>query len=153
MRTETEDLADRFSRVLDESFKRLAKQQKHLPLPIHKHLNANQIRAMHLLHTHPGMAQKDLAEAMGITPAAISTAVKEMTSLGLIDRKSDPDDARQMRLYLSEQAQCQISEIQIMRSKAVARLLAALPLEEQRMIVEALERAIMQSPQEETGPP
>jgi DNA-binding MarR family transcriptional regulator len=153
MRTETDELADRFWRVLEESFKRVADQQKRAPLPAYRHLNDNQIRAMHLLHNKPGMVQKELAETMGITPAAVSTAVKEMTTLGLVDRHPDPEDARLSRLYLSEEARCKIGEMRTIRLQAVTGLLESLPLEEQRMIVEALERAMLKAPTGNIGPP
>ncbi len=153
MRTETDELADRFWRVLEESFKRVADQQKRAPLPPYRHLNDSQIRAMHLLHNRPGIVQKELAEMMGITPAAVSTALKEMTTLGLVDRQPDPEDARLSRLYLSEEARCKIGEMRTIRLQAVTSLLESLPLEEQRMIVEALERAVSNVPLGNTGPP
>jgi DNA-binding MarR family transcriptional regulator len=134
-----EDLALRFMRVIEEAFKRMALQQKNHPF---KELNLNQIRALHLLHHHPGQLQKELAEELGITPAAVSAIVRQMQVVSLVERRIDVDDARSMRLYLSEEAQCMIAENQQIRRKAVGDLLAGLPLNEQRMVVEALERSL-----------
>jgi DNA-binding MarR family transcriptional regulator len=88
------------------------------------------------------MVQKDLAEQLEITPAAISTAVRHMERCGLIERIPDTHDARLMRLYLSDNAQEMIHESQAQRWRAAASLLEGLPLTEQRMVVEALERAL-----------
>lgn len=136
---DTEDLALRFMRVIEEVFKRMALQQKNHPF---KELNLNQIRALHLLHHHPGQAQKELAEELGITPAAVSAIVRQMQIMSLVERQTDADDARSIRLHLSEEAQSMIAENQQIRCKAVADLLAGLPLDEQRMVVEALERSL-----------
>lgn len=136
---ETKDLALRFMRVIEESFKRIALQQKHHPF---KDLNMNQVRALHMLHHRPGLLQKELAEDLSVTPAAVSTIVRQMQAMSLIERQTDATDARSMRLYLSEEAQHMIAENQQVRCNAVADLLAGLPLNEQRMVVEALERSL-----------
>ncbi len=139
---ETRELALRFMEVMEQSFRRFGQHvPKRMKSAFHE-LNVNQIRALHLLHANPGSAQKDLAEFLEITPAAISTAVREMEQMGLVERKADEKDARQMRLYLSDSAQQTLNEYRNLRCEGVAQLLRALPLDEQRMVVEALERAI-----------
>jgi DNA-binding MarR family transcriptional regulator len=139
---ESQELAARFIKVFETAFKHLAKNQSQPFNPIFRELNSNQFRAMHLLHTTPGMVQKDLAEQLEVTPAAISTAVRQMERFGLVQRKPDTSDARLMRLYLSDEARNAIREMNNHRRHAVVNLLEGLPLSEQRTIVEALERAI-----------
>lgn len=140
---ETIDLAERFLRVMEISFKKLAEHRK-FPQShsVFKSLNINQIRAMHLLYHESGMLQKDLAEKLEVTPAAISTTVGQMEQLGLVERRSDSGDLRQKRLYLSDYGHTLIQENQAMRRNSVADLLGVLPLSEQQMIVELLERAV-----------
>ena len=138
-RQQTKELALRFMRVFEEAFKRIGLQQKHHPF---KELNMNQIRALHLLHHQAGMTQKGLAEDLGITAAAVSTIVRHMQAMNLIDRQTDSADARSVRLFLSEEAQALIAENQQVRCNAMADLLSGLPLDEQRMVVEALERSL-----------
>lgn len=154
-RTETEELSARFLRVLEASFKQLSNHKLFPPTnSIFKLLNMNQMRALHLLYRTPGMAQKELAEILEITPAAISTAVKSLEKLELVERREDSEDARQKRLYLSDFGRTVIRQNQAVRDKAVVHLLGALPLEEQRMIVEALEKAMMTWRDDQaTGPP
>lgn len=139
---ETQELAARFMQVFEAAFKHLAKSNTQPFNPIFRELNGNQFRAMHLLHSSPGMVQKDLAEKLEVTPAAISTAVRQMERFGLVQRKPDTIDARLMRLYLSEEAQKAIHEMNNHRRHAVVNLLEGLPLSEQRVIVEALEKAL-----------
>lgn len=140
-RLDTEALALRFMDVIEEAFKRLSESSTPMP-SVMKELNFNQIRALHILHRQPGLVQKNLAGGLRITPAAISTAVREMVTMGLIERRSDPNDARMMRLYLSDTASDMIGQAQLARVAAVANLLQALPYDEQLHIVEALEAAL-----------
>ncbi|MBI5670856.1 MAG: MarR family transcriptional regulator [Chloroflexi bacterium] len=153
---ETMELARRFLRVL-EVLGRLTHYQ--MPEHLQGQLAINHFKALHILHHRPGMAQKELAECMRVTPAAVSNAVQHMENLGLIERrrpKSNPHekkpDNRLVHLYLSEQGEAFIRESQVERCRATADLLSALPLNEARMIVEALERA-MQAKQEEMNTP
>ncbi len=140
-RQDTEALALRFISVIEETFKRLSEHSAPMPSVL-KELNFNQIRALHILHRQPGLVQKNLADGLGITPAAISTAVREMVTMGLIERRGDPNDARLTRLYLSDSADAMIKQAQLARVGAVANLLQALPYDEQLHIVEALETAL-----------
>ncbi len=47
-------------------------------------------------------SQKQLAKALGITPAAIAMTVKKLEAEGLICRASAKDDSRRNELFLSE---------------------------------------------------
>jgi DNA-binding MarR family transcriptional regulator len=105
-------------------------------------LHLNQMHMLGMLHKEPGISQKDLAERLQLTPAAISTAMREMVGFGLVDRRPDPYDARLMRLHLSKDGQKIFDDSQMIRCAGMADLLSALPLSEQQMIVEALERAL-----------
>jgi DNA-binding MarR family transcriptional regulator len=155
---ETMNLARRFLRVMEVIGKL---SQYRMPNDLVGQLAVNHFRALHILHHRPGMAQKELAQCMNVTPAAVSNAVQHMMALGLIERrrpetKLDSEekkpDNRLYLLFLSEQGETFIRESQEERCHAAADLLSALPLEEQRMIVEALERA-MQAKQEEMNRP
>jgi DNA-binding MarR family transcriptional regulator len=147
---ETEALIARFQAVMESSFKRAGKNRMYpVTNKIFTSLTINQIRALHMLLRSPGMAQKELAEHLEVTPAAVSTAVKQLERLGLVERRSNAEDARQKRIYLSEYGEQVISENQNARNHAIASLLNTLTLDEQHMIVEILERAMMR--QQEAG--
>jgi DNA-binding MarR family transcriptional regulator len=140
-RPETNDLAARFMRVFESSFRHMSQKRHHNQF--FKDLSINKLHALNMLYMHPGTAQKELAELLQITPAAISTAVREMESMGLIERKADEHDARLMRLYLSEEASQIMGEHILNRHAAIAKLLSVLPIEEQYMIVSSLEKAFL----------
>lgn len=133
------EMASRFLKALDALFKLTPHK---MPSPVMKQLNFNQHHALRLLFEQSGISQKDLAERLEITPAAVSTAIREMESFGLVERHPDPADARQVQLFLSEQARNLIKQGHEMRCGAVANVLDALAIEEQQVIVELLERAL-----------
>ncbi len=137
----TNELAARFMRVFDASFKQMSQRKHHNH--VFKDLSINQLHMLNMIYHNPGTAQKELAELLQITPAAVSTAIREMESMGLVERKADEHDARLMRLYLSEEANQIVGENLSHRHAAIAKLLSVLPLEEQHMIVTSLEKALL----------
>lgn len=139
---ETRELALRFLHVFEESFKLLAKHRPPHNHELFKNLKINQMRAMHFLYQQPGMPQKVLAEKLEVTAAAISTSINQLERMKLVERRRDDEDARSWLLYLSETGTQIMTEARNMRCHSVAALLEGLPLEEQRMVVEALERAL-----------
>lgn len=136
---ETRELAGRFLAVFDSMWK-LSKNRP--PDPITGRLHLNQLHALMLLHRYPGMSQKDLAERLQVTPAAISTAMRQLEHYGLVERNADEQDARAKRLYLSDAGRERIERNHHDRCSALYEILNALPLEEQHMVVTTLERAI-----------
>lgn len=141
-RHESLSLAERFMRVFEASHRQMSQEKHHNHHEAFKDLSINKLIALNMLHRNPGRAQKELAEFLQITPAAVSTAVREMETMGLIERKPDNTDVRLMRLYLSDEANQIISESNMHRLKAIANLLSVLPDDEQHMIVSSLEKAL-----------
>lgn len=148
-RNETTELAIRFLRVFEYIGKFARQRQPFKPNHIMGRLHLNQMHMLGLLHRDPGISQKDLAERLQITPAAISTSMREMVGFGLVDRRPDPHDARLMRLHLSQDGQKMFDDFQTARCIGMADLLSVLPLSEQRMVVEVLERALTAKQQAE----
>jgi DNA-binding MarR family transcriptional regulator len=62
-------------------------------------LNRTDMRCLSVLVRHGPMSSKHLAEAAGLTPGAMTTAIDRMESRGLVERKRDPDDRR--TIYVS----------------------------------------------------
>jgi DNA-binding MarR family transcriptional regulator len=137
--SESFELAERLLLVLDVIVK---VTEYRMPDDITNSLRMNQIRALYLLKYAPGISQKDLAEQLNITPAAVSITVRDMEKLNLVERQPDPADARQVKLYLSAYGKDMLAQGEEMRCNAVAKMLSVLPIEEQRAIVETLERAL-----------
>lgn len=112
-------------------------------------LSFNQLRALGILEQLPGITQKELAAHLKITPASVSTAIREMETLNMVERRPNPDDARQIQLHLTEFGTSVLTESEQARAAVIARVLDALPLDQQQLIVKGLEYAIRVA-QEET---
>lgn len=137
---ETYNLAARFLRVF-QIMTKLTKQDT--PDATTDALNVNQLRALGVIYNEPGITQKELAQSLDITAASVSISVGKMVKANLLEKQPDPDDGRVLRLYLGPQGQRMIKHIENEQTNMVADLLGNLSLDEQQIVVEALERALV----------
>jgi DNA-binding MarR family transcriptional regulator len=105
-------------------------------------LHANQLTALHFVFYEPGITQTALAARLNVTTTAVSKSVREMVEQGLIERRTDPNDARSMKLYLAPKGQHIVEEIIEASIQVLVDLLSTLESDEQQALVENLERAI-----------
>lgn len=113
-----------------------------IPDIVGQDLNVNQFRALQLLRHRPGLTQKDVAENLNIKPSSASVAIRRLEDLKFVERHADPEDGRVMRLYLGRRGQEIVHRTDEMQANFFADLLSTLPMDEQRMVINALERAI-----------
>lgn len=106
-------------------------------------LSLSQFRALVVLAHRPGLAQKELAEALGLTPAATSTALQRLLASGLVRREADAADSRMVRLFLTADGHAIVSQMQTARRQAAAALLARLDPDDQELLVTLLEKALL----------
>lgn len=106
-------------------------------------LNVNQLRALNLIYREPGISQKALAERLDVTSASVSVSIGKMLEAKLVEKHHDPVDGRIMRLYLGARGQELVRKVEDQQIRGIARLLDGLPLTEQQLVVETLERALL----------
>jgi DNA-binding MarR family transcriptional regulator len=140
--SETEALAGRFQDVFEQAFRRVMHDQAFKVGHVFKSMTMNQMRALHILYRDAGVLQRDLAEKLGITPAAISPAIRDLENQGLVIRQRDEADARSMRLHLSDVGRELIEQNLALRRRALMNLFKEMTHDEQLMIVQAFERAL-----------
>lgn len=61
-----------------------------------------QVFILGALWEEEGMTQSELAERTWVQPATISTTLRRMEQAGLVVRRSDPEDQRAYRVYLTD---------------------------------------------------
>lgn len=61
-----------------------------------------QMRVLHCILCNPGWGQKDIAEALYISPAAVADICKRLEQDGLLQRDVDPDNRRCKTLMVTE---------------------------------------------------
>jgi DNA-binding MarR family transcriptional regulator len=76
-------------------------------------LRPPQVRILFLISRHnEGVAAKDLAEMLGVTPGAVTQLVDGLVDLGLVRREDDVKDRRILRIKLTEFARSKLEEFQ-----------------------------------------
>lgn len=59
---------------------------------------------------HPGITQKELAEALRIQPASVSELLMKLERKGLVIREKDEQDRRSIKVQLTEESQSILAE-------------------------------------------
>jgi DNA-binding MarR family transcriptional regulator len=91
---------------------------------------------LRLLRRSPGIRVQDAAVELGIASNSVSTLVKQLSRAGLIERTTDPLDARAAQLRLTREAEAYLKDLGSAREEAVARALDAMT-EDDRLRLEA----------------
>jgi DNA-binding MarR family transcriptional regulator len=65
------------------------------------HASLSELLALRELVEHPGMAQNDLAERLGLEKSTVSRLVAGMEQRGWVSRDRDPENRRYLRLTLT----------------------------------------------------
>jgi DNA-binding MarR family transcriptional regulator len=86
-----------------------------------------QVELLLLVRSEPGISGKEVARRLGTAPNTVSTLVRELTDLGLLDRDRDPADRRVVRLRITDAARSRMADYEAHRSALLAEALAALP--------------------------
>ncbi len=74
-------------------------------------VNGTDLRCAFLLMHGPPMTAKELAEATGLTPGAVTTVLDRMEAAGLARRRHDEADRRRVQVELTAEARRKINEI------------------------------------------
>jgi DNA-binding MarR family transcriptional regulator len=85
-----------------------------------------QLELLRLVKAQPGLRPREAAEALGVLPNTVSTLLKSLEGMGLMERQRDGDDARGVRLHLTAAAWARIATWQDQRQAVVAAALDAL---------------------------
>jgi len=67
----------------------------------HVHASLSEVLALRELIEHPGLAQNELAERLGLEKSTVSRLVAGMEQRGWVSRDRDPENRRYLRLTLT----------------------------------------------------
>ena len=93
---------------------------------------------LRLVGRQPGIRVQDAALDLGVASNSVSTLVKQLNRVGLVDRSTDPLDGRAVCLRLSPLAQEWVNQLGNAREQAIDRGLAALDDENRRVLEAAM---------------
>jgi len=84
------------------------------------------------LSAEDGLAQKELADEMLLTPPTVSRMLKTMEQSGVIERRPDAGDQRVTRVYLTAKGRRLADDLRGVTSRYVAETFGRLPDEDLR---------------------
>jgi DNA-binding MarR family transcriptional regulator len=99
-----------------------------------------QYRALVVLASRGAQGVAALADAVAVTPPTASRLCDRLVRKGLVRRRTDRHDRRQVRVGLTEAGRRLIDTVTARRRKEIAALLAAVSPEEQQSVATALRR-------------
>jgi DNA-binding MarR family transcriptional regulator len=81
-----------------------------------------------------------LAEAVGVTPATATRMCDRLVRKGLIRRRTERDDRRQLRVALTAKGRSLVDAVTGRRRQEIGRIMSEIPAEQQAILVQALGR-------------
>ncbi len=105
-------------------------------------LGPPQLALMAQIARHPGCRLKDVAAGLRVRPPTASVAVRHLEEKGLVERWPDPEDRRAVRLFLTPEGSALYRRAERFRQEKAKRLLGGLSSEEQKALLELLQRAL-----------
>lgn len=100
-----------------------------------------QSRALVVIAKHQGVRQVDLADMLDVKPITFARLVDQLAALNLVERRTDPDDRRAYRIYLTDTAMPFLSQIRAAADRVTSKALAGFSKEEEQQLVTLLIRA------------
>ena len=97
-----------------------------------------QYRSLVVLASRGPQGVAALAEAVAVTPPTASRLVDRLVKKGLVRRRTDRQDRRQVRIALTETGRHLVDAVSARRRQEIAALLATIAPETQRSVVDAL---------------
>ena len=97
-----------------------------------------QYRSLVVLASRGPQTVAELADLLAVSPPTASRLCERLVKKGLIRRRAGQQDRRQVRIALSPSGRGLIDAVTVRRRQEIASLMASIPPETQRSVVEAL---------------
>lgn len=105
-------------------------------------ITVSQMRILFMLGKHPQVPQAFIAEALGLTPAAISRQIQNLQKLELLESAPDADNKRQHRLSLTVRGRKVARNAILAVDAFFDDLLAGIPAAERGRTLKSLRRIV-----------
>lgn len=93
-----------------------------------------------LLVREDGITQQQIAESLGIRPQSASEAIGNMEAQGLLTRKTNEQDRRSCRIYITPAGRIRQGELLNLRIENAKRVLSPLTEDEKNTLLQLLEK-------------
>ena len=113
-------------------------QRFNVPTWLELDLTMAQFKALVTVQRHPGVSLSEVGRRLSIGESAASLLVDQLVRRGHVERTTDPDDRRRVRLTVTERGRRQLDELRQGSSSTLASWLGELADDD----LEALERGL-----------
>ncbi|GAA3410421.1 MarR family winged helix-turn-helix transcriptional regulator [Paenibacillus hodogayensis] len=86
------------------------------------------------LSRNDGLRQNELAEKMLVKPATVTVMLNRMVKNGLVERRTDPQDQRVSRVYLTDKGRSAVKEVRAALQASEAQALEGLSDEDKLLL-------------------
>jgi len=100
-------------------------------------LSHSQMMTLARLYRHGGGGISAMGAHLGTTDAAASQLIDRLVNLGMVERIESETDRRAKKVILTAKGRASVEEMIARREDMVKRMLALIPPEKQRLIVDA----------------
>lgn len=101
-------------------------------------MGAGRFAYLFILYINEGVTQQEIAYRMQADKAAVARTLVQLEMQGYVDRRSDPDDGRVTRVYLTDKSR----KLQAKLEAAVERVLDRLNLDRSEEELETLQQEL-----------
>ncbi len=103
-------------------------------------VSAARWRLLYLIACHPGIGQRQLVRLVQVDPGSITRQLSHLETEALIERRSDADDARVLRLHLTRRGRQLVQRVMRIRSDFLSDMVAGVTADELATTLAVLDR-------------
>jgi DNA-binding MarR family transcriptional regulator len=114
--------------------RRAFQQQKNVNLTL------AQARALIYVSRHEGVRQIELAEFLEVRPITLARLIDQLEGAGLVERRTDPEDRRVYRIYLTPDAAPRLVAIEEVATRVRAQAMLGFDQQEAAAFLSSLQK-------------
>ncbi|RZT02561.1 MarR family winged helix-turn-helix transcriptional regulator [Cuneatibacter caecimuris] len=104
------------------------------------HIHPGQVGTLQFLKEKPGVSQRKMAEHLQVKPSTVSVTLKRMEARGLLIRRPDEKDRRNTRIFLTEEGEIVVKQLDEKKKQVEAQMFRGFSKEEYGILEELLGR-------------
>ena len=101
-------------------------------------VTVTQFRTMVVLRAHGVSRLNRLSERLHVNASTALRTVERLKTVGLVDRRENPDNRREVMIELTERGRRLVDEVTARRRHAIEGIVRAMPVEQRAAMVDAL---------------
>lgn len=101
-------------------------------------VTVTQFRTLVVLRAHGVSRLNRLSDRLQVNASTALRTVERLMTVGLVDRRENPDDRREVVIELTDRGRQLVDEVTARRRRAIEAIVRSMPVEQRAAMVEAL---------------